>query len=93
MIETIIAFSVQVFPLVFTANLVMSVVKYLADRSITRGGLRFILAVFAIVGVISTSAVTGQPIDFDSLSSLGRLAIEAAATGIFAHFSYKAIKG
>lgn len=90
--ENIATFIAVVGPMIFTSNLLMSAVKWLADQSISRGWLRCILAVFSILGAISTSALLGVDVDFDSISSMARLAAEAAGIGFGSHYTYRAIK-
>lgn len=82
----------MVFPLIFSANLVMSLVKFLADGTMSRPYLRVILGIFAFAGVIFYASFTGNPVDMDSLTSLGRMILEAAIVAFGAHYSYKAIK-
>ena len=92
MIETIVGLLAMAFPLVFWNNLAMTVVKYLAGASKTKLWLRAILSVLSIFGVIAYSSITGDPVDFDRISSLGTLVVEALIVAFGAHFSYKAIK-
>ena len=79
------------FPLIFTNNLVMSLIKFLAGKAAGTAWLRFMLGILSVVGIIAGSALTGVPVNFDSLSSLAFATIEAAALGILSHFSYKVI--
>ncbi len=82
----------MIFPLIFTSNLVISVVKYLGDQSLTKTHLRLALAALSLVGVISTAALTGDPVNFDSVSSLAMMLLDALIVAFGAHFSYKVIK-
>ncbi len=88
MLETI----AMIFPLVFTNNLVMSLVKVLADGSLGTTGKRVMLGVISVIGLIAASAFTGNAIDFDSVSNIAQATVLAAVTGILSHFSYKVIK-
>ena len=87
-----VTFLTLILPLIFTNNLVMSLVKYASDHAFTSAGLRFILGAMSISGVIAGSALTGDPINFDSITGLLNLTIEAAMVAFGAHFTYKAIK-
>jgi hypothetical protein len=53
-------------------------VKWLTNTG-TTGGKRFVLALVAILGAISFSALTGTPLNVDSVSSLVQVAFEALA--------------
>jgi len=87
--ETIITFIV---PLIFTNNLVLSLVKYASDYSFNKVWLRVILGFVSIAGVIAGSAITGDPVDFDSITSLLNLTIDAAVVAFGSHYAYKTIK-
>ena len=78
--------------LVLSSNIVMSAVKWLADGSIGRPGLRFALALVSMAGVIATSALTGSAVDFNSLTGIGMMLLESLGVALGAHLSYKAIK-
>lgn len=80
------------FPLVFTANIVMSAVKYLADGALSSTGKRVMLGVLAVGGTIASASLTGQPVDFNAVSSIALNTAIAAITAFGAHASYKAIK-
>lgn len=88
MLETI----AMIFPLVFTNNLVMSLVKVLADGSLKKTGLRVILGATSVLGLMAASAFTGNAIDFDSVSNIAQATVLATVTGVLSHFSYKVIK-
>lgn len=92
MIETILSVIGVAFPLVFTSNIVMAAVKYLADGALTKTGLRVMLGLIAVIGAIATAAFTGEPIDFNQVSDIALLTIQTAVIGVGAHFSYKLIK-
>lgn len=81
-----------VVPLIITNNLVLSAVKWLADGAVASVWLRVALAALSVIGVVSVSALKGEPVDFNSLTSLGSLLLQAAAAAIGSHLSYKAIK-
>jgi hypothetical protein len=53
-------------------------VKWLTNTG-TTGGNRFVLALVAILGAISFSALTGTPLNVDSVNSLVQVAFEALA--------------
>lgn len=80
------------FPLIFTNNLVMSLVKYVAQESMDRTWLRTVLVISSLVGVLAVSAITGQDVNFNELTDLGRLFLETLGVSVGAHLSYKAIK-
>lgn len=78
--------------LVLTNNLFMSAAKWLAGEALSRGWLRALLAAFSIVGVISSAALSGSMVDYDSISAWLRLIFEVLSVGVASHLSYKAIK-
>ncbi len=80
------------FPVIFSANLIMAAVKFLAAESATKPFLRTVLAGIAIFGAIATAAITGDPVNMDSITSLLRIAADAAIVAIGSHYSYVAIK-
>lgn len=81
----------MIFPMVFTTNLLMTIVKYLAGAAATTTWLRVALLVISIGGAFSISAITGNPIDVNQISDWGKLLVEALTIAITAHGSYKAI--
>ena len=83
---------ITMLPLVLTANLTMSVVKFLAGASKNKVWLRGLLAVFSVVGAISASALSGEPIDFNLLTDWGRLILESLVMFFASHYSYRVIK-
>ncbi len=89
--DNLIAVVQLVFPLIFTSNLLMSAVKVIAQGSIGNAGLRCILAGIAVFGIIVASALTGDPVNFDSVMSLMKLAGDAAIVAFGAHASFKVI--
>jgi len=90
--DAILGFIAVVGPMIFTSNMLMSGIKWLADQSISKGWLRFILAIISIMGAISTTALLGGEIDIDSISSLGTIALEAAGIAFGSHYTYRIIK-
>lgn len=80
------------FPLIFTNNLIMSVVKWISQKQESAIWLRGALIVISLLSVIATAALTGHPIDFNQLSDLGTMLAETIGLAIASHFSYKAIK-
>lgn len=88
MVETIS----MIFALILPTNLLMSAVKLLSTKQESVTWLRVALMLVSLLGVIAGSALTGEPIDMDSLSSLGKALLEVVVLAIAAHFSYKTIK-
>lgn len=82
----------MLFPLVFTNNLVMSLIKYLAGESKNKVWLRGMLGLLSVAGIISASALTGNEIDFNQLTDLGMLGLESVALFFASHYSYRVIK-
>ncbi len=56
-------------------------------------GKRFLLALVAILGAVSYSALNGTPLDVNSVTSLGQVAFEAVAAFLAAHGSYSLVTG
>ncbi len=81
-----------ILSLVLTNNLAMSAIKWLADKSISRGWLRASLALLSIVGVVSSAALGGQPVNFDSISEWSSIIAQVVGVALFSHLSYKAVK-
>jgi hypothetical protein len=52
------------------------------------GAKRFFLALFALAGVIAFSALSGNPVDPNSISSLVQTIFASFATFLLAHGSY-----
>lgn len=92
MTSTFIQAIAIIFPMIFSANLIMSLVKALAQGSLGNTGLRILLIIISIVGILTVSAITGDPVNMDSISSLSQMLLEAIIVTVGAHFSYKAIK-
>ena len=53
----------------------------------------FLLALVSLVGAISFSALSGTPLDINSVSSILQIAVEAFAAFFAAHGSYSIITG
>ncbi len=66
--------------------------KWLTNVSST-GGKRFLLALAAILGAISFSALTDTPLNVDSITSLVQIGFEALAAFLAAHGSYSLLTG
>lgn len=71
----------------FVLNGVMQLAKWTGGLQGT-AGKRFVLALFAIAGVIATSNLTGMQIDVNSISSLTQTALEALVAFFAAHGTY-----
>jgi len=82
----------MIFPLILTNNLVMSVVKTFADKSATKTWLRAFLLILSGAGIIATSSLTGNEVDFNQLSDIGTAIAEIALLYIGSHYSYRVIK-
>jgi hypothetical protein len=82
------------FAVPFVVTGIMFVVKKLAGFEWFVNGasalpfLRFALILFSLLGIISSSLLTGTPIDPDSISSLVSLAIETAISAFGSHWIY-----
>lgn len=90
--EAITMFVISILGMVLTNNLVMSVVKYLLTAQKSKLWLRGVLTAISALGVIATASLTGNAIDFNSLSSLGTALAEIVGLAVASHFSYTAIK-
>jgi len=83
-------------PPVVTA--VMFIAKKLAGFAVFNNGaagrtfLRFTLVLFSLVGIVSTSIITGAPIDADSVSTLVKIALETALSSYGSHWLYVAVR-
>jgi hypothetical protein len=76
----------------FVINLAVEGAKYLTGFSST-AGKRFILAVVSLLGAISFSALSGTPLDINSVSSILQIAFEAFVAFFAAHGSYSILTG
>jgi hypothetical protein len=74
-------------PSPFALNMVMSVVKWLSPLE-TTASKRVVLALFSPAGVISTSAMTGAPVDPNPVSNILMTLAEAFVAFVLAHGSY-----
>jgi hypothetical protein len=89
-------FIVLAVPAVVTA--IMFGVKKLAGLAAFANGasahpfLRFTLVLFSLLGIVSTSLVTGNGIDPDSLTALVRIAFETTVSAAASHWIYTAIR-
>jgi len=79
-----------VLPLII--NGAVEFTKWLTNVSST-GGKRFLLALAAILGAISFSALTDTPLNVDSITSLVQIGFEALAAFLAAHGSYSLLTG
>jgi hypothetical protein len=66
--------------------------KYITSISST-AGKRFLLAILALVGVISYSALNGTPLDVNSVSSIAQVLLTTAGAFLAAHGSYSLLTG
>ena len=79
----------------FVTTAIMFGVKQLAGLHMFQNGasakpfLRFALVLFSLLGIVSTSMLSGQPIDPDSISSLAIVAVETVLSALGSHFIYK----
>lgn len=76
----------------FIINGVVELAKLLTGFNST-AGKRFLLAVTAILGAVSFSALTGTPVNVDSITSLVQTALEALVAFLMAHGSYSLLTG
>lgn len=92
MVETILAAVAVIVPLILTNNVALSAVKYLADGAAGKYMLRTLLLAFSLVGIVATSALTGNGIDINQVTELVNLIVMTVVTGVASHFSYRVIK-
>jgi hypothetical protein len=78
--------------LLFSNNLILSGVKYLSVEKNSKTWLRGALIVASVIGIVSSSALSGNPIDFNQISDLGKLLVETIVVAVASHYSYRAIK-
>ena len=76
----------------FVLNGAMEFTKWLTSVT-TTGGKRFLLALLALVGVISYSALNGTPLDVNSVSSIAQVLLTTAGAFLAAHGSYSLLTG
>ncbi len=84
MIETI---AIAAAP--FILNFVMLVVKRLGADALTNAGLRVLLALFSLIGVVAGSALTGNAIELSTISGLMQAILLAFAAFLASHGSFK----
>lgn len=72
----------------FILNIVMGLSNLIGAKVMTTPGKRSLLALFSLIGVVSTNALTGNPIQLDSLSNITQILMESFAAFIAAHGSY-----
>lgn len=75
----------------FIINGVVEFAKLLTGFNST-AGKRLLLAIAAILGAISFSALTGTPVNVNSITSVVQTAFEALAAFLAAHGSYTLLK-
>lgn len=80
----------------FANNLGMSLIKWLGDRwfngSQTRNWrLRLVLIAGSLIGVVTTAALNGTPVEVNQVTSLITTFVETVVVAFASHFSYKAI--
>lgn len=71
----------------FALNIAMGVVKWLSPME-TTASKRVILALLSLAGAIATSAMTGEPLDPNTVSSIVQVIVEAFLAFLLAHGSY-----
>ncbi|MCB1392891.1 hypothetical protein [Nitrobacter sp.] len=71
----------------FALNMVMGVVKWLSPLE-TTASKRVILALFSLAGAIATSAMSGEPLDPNMITSIVQVVVEAFVAFVLAHGSY-----
>jgi hypothetical protein len=72
----------------FALNAVMGIVKWMGAKDMTTPGKRFLLAIFALVGVVAGNSLLGTPVQPDSITSILSILFESLAAFIAAHGSY-----
>jgi len=73
----------------FILNVAMSFSKWMMGKNtMTTPGKRFLLALFALAGVVISNDITGGPIQIDSITNLLQILFESFAAFIAAHGSY-----
>lgn len=77
---------------------IMFGVKRLAGLALFENGasahpfLRLMLILFSLLGILSTSLLTGNEIDADSVSTLVVLALGTGGSAFGSHWLYKAVR-
>lgn len=79
--------------LVLVDNLVLAVIKNKTGKpKLTKNGLRLLLTICTVAGVLTASAITGNPIDLDRVTDIFILILWTGTVSVGAHYSYKLIK-
>lgn len=71
----------------FVLNGVVELFKWMAQR-LSTGSKRGILAIFALIGAVAYSQLTGTPINMDSISSIWQVIADAGVAFILSHGTY-----
>jgi hypothetical protein len=83
-------------PLVVTAVMFLAKklagFEWFANGASARPFLRFSLVLFSLLGIVSSSLLTGNPIDPDSLSSLVWVALQTGVSAFGSHWMYMGIR-
>ena len=66
--------------------------EWFANGASARPFLRFTLVLFSLLGIISTSLLTGNQINPDSISSLVVMAFETGVSAYGSHWIYVAVR-
>ncbi len=66
--------------------------EWFQNGACARPFLRFALVLFSLLGIVSTSLLTGNQIDPDSISSLVRIGVEAGVSAFGSHYIYVAVR-
>lgn len=75
----------------FTAKKLAGLAMF-ANGASARPFLRFALVLFSLLGIVSTSLITGNSIDADSVSSLVRVALETGISAFGSHWIYQGVR-
>ena len=62
--------------------------SWFANGASARPFLRFTLVLFSLIGIASTSIITGEPINADSVTSIAKIALETAVSAYGSHWLY-----
>lgn len=90
--EIITSLIATAVPVIFTNNVLMSGVKYLAGHAATKVWLRAVLTFLSFFGVIASAALTGDSVNFGYTTELLTTGFTTVVVAIASHFSYKVIK-
>lgn len=72
----------------FVLNTVMGAAKWLGAQDTSTPFKRTLLAFFAIVGAVSASALSGDPMNADSIINWIRILLESGVMFVAAHGTY-----